>query len=321
MFCVPTLQENGTEAFDLYSVKQPLPVNFTYSVSIICSKYELLNEFNTMMHHEFNALECYLAPNGYFMPMTLENITDESEYAIDDRKYYSQTFQIKLMGYVIRKEDFIVTHLPSRLHVRILDSDKKKKYKKIRKNDNWLGELENSTTLNKEHEEYLIEESQLPNNDYTKDWLDDIEDCPLPDTAEMNPPKHPFVDVDEYEDCCDNGDDKEKYVRRKIRFNAEFPYCDEHETSFVSQYDAEIEAIETTNVYDFVIKINGNVIDLDDEVTIQTGDDVYINISREDEYKDSKLVIVCGDLNEVIDTEYDPESALDEVEKEKNIDV
>ena len=37
------------------------------------------------------------------MPMFLDAINDESEYTIDDRKFYSQSYQIKVMGYIIRK--------------------------------------------------------------------------------------------------------------------------------------------------------------------------------------------------------------------------
>ena len=154
MFCVPVLQENGEEAYDLYTMKQPLSVNFIYTVSIICNKYELLNKFNEMIQYEFSALECYISPNDHPMPMVIESINDESEYSIDDRKYYAQTYNIKLMGYIIRKEDFNVTKIPSRFKITLNTDDKSKKYKKIAKNDNWLGDLENQTTINKEVEPY-----------------------------------------------------------------------------------------------------------------------------------------------------------------------
>ncbi len=49
--------------------------------------------------------------NGHPMPITLEDISDESEYTIDDRKYYSQTFKIKLKAYIIRSEDFDVKNI------------------------------------------------------------------------------------------------------------------------------------------------------------------------------------------------------------------
>ena len=82
------------------------------------------------MHYEFSALECYISPNDHPMPMVIENITDESEYNIDDRKYYSQSYQIKLMAYIIRKEDFKVTKIPSRFTMKIMLDETKKKNKK-----------------------------------------------------------------------------------------------------------------------------------------------------------------------------------------------
>ena len=55
--------------------------------------------------------------------MTLEDISDDSEYTIDDRKYYSQTFKIKVRGYIIRREDYKVERIPSRLVMSSHDSD------------------------------------------------------------------------------------------------------------------------------------------------------------------------------------------------------
>ena len=57
------------------------------------------------------------------MPLTLEDVSDESEYTIDDRKYYSQTYKIKVRGYIIRKEDYKVERIPSRFLLPWRDSD------------------------------------------------------------------------------------------------------------------------------------------------------------------------------------------------------
>lgn len=115
MFYVPVLQENGQEAYDLYSMKQPYAVDFSYTVGIITNKYELINQFNQLIQDKFKSLQCYISPNGHNMPLVLDNITDESEYALEDRKYYSQKYRIKLKAYIIKKEDFIVTRIPSRI--------------------------------------------------------------------------------------------------------------------------------------------------------------------------------------------------------------
>lgn len=125
MFIVPTLQENGTEAYDMYTMKQPFSIDMLYKIAIITNKYELLNEMNELVNYKFKSLNCYIAPNNHFMPMTLENISDESEYNIDDIKYYSQTYEIKIKAYIIREEDFNVINLPSRLSTRVLGAEEK----------------------------------------------------------------------------------------------------------------------------------------------------------------------------------------------------
>lgn len=115
IYIVPVLQENQQVAYDIYSMRQPFAVNFDYMLTIVTNKYELLNEFNELVHYHFKALQCYIFPNEHPMSMILNSVSDESEYALDDRKFYSQTFNITLRGYIIRKEDFEITHMPSRV--------------------------------------------------------------------------------------------------------------------------------------------------------------------------------------------------------------
>ena len=138
MFIVPILQENGLEAYDMYSMKQPFALNVMYSITLITNKYELLNNMNMLVNDKFKSINCYLYPNGHPMPMTLESITDESEYAIDDRKYYSQTYKIKLKAYIIKESDYKVTHLESRVKLRMLDdTDKVKSKVEIEEDDRY----------------------------------------------------------------------------------------------------------------------------------------------------------------------------------------
>lgn len=91
-----------------YRMKQPFNVDLTYKVSLVTNKYELLNNFNLMVNEKFKAIDCYIRPNGHFMPMKLNDISDESEYNIDDRQFYSQSYNITVMAYIITEDDFIV---------------------------------------------------------------------------------------------------------------------------------------------------------------------------------------------------------------------
>lgn len=251
MFIVPILQENGEESYDMYSMKQPFCVDLEYTVTIVTNKYEILNDMNQRIHFEFKSIDCYISPNGHFMPMTLESISDESEYSLDDRKYYSQSYKIKVKAYIIRKEDFIVTHLPSRMVVRLLGVTDKKK-PKIE-----LGE-----------EDYIADE------------------------------------------CCIR-EDKDPFYNKLLTINIDFPQCT-NIAKFAIDTDMIIRKFETTNIYDFVLSVNNEFQDLENDIKLYNGDDLYIEISRDDILKDSILVIQGFDPNTVLDDRYNPESSLDE---------
>lgn len=104
-----------------YRMKQPFNVDLVYKVSLVTNKYELLNDFNLKVNEKFKAIDCYIRPNGHFMPMKLNDISDESEYNIDDRQFYSQSYNITIMAYIITEDDFVVEERP-RLKVYMSDS-------------------------------------------------------------------------------------------------------------------------------------------------------------------------------------------------------
>jgi len=95
-----------------YKVKQPFAIDFIYTVGIVTNKYELLNKFNQLLNDKFKAINCYIKPNGYYIPMKLTDISDESEYNIDNRTYYSQNYTITVMGYIISEDSFVVEERP-----------------------------------------------------------------------------------------------------------------------------------------------------------------------------------------------------------------
>ena len=113
------LDDNGNESFRDLLMRQPMAMDFDYNLSIITTQYSLINDFNTMVNEEFKAAQCYICPNGHYMPMSLENISDESEYNIDDRQFYSQGFQIKVKGYILREKDFKIRESPYKIGVNI----------------------------------------------------------------------------------------------------------------------------------------------------------------------------------------------------------
>lgn len=106
------LDDNGTESFLVLKMKQPLAVDLNYKLTIFTTQYTSINDFNTIINQKFAARQCYICPNGHYMPMLLENIGDESDYNIDDRQFYGQTFQIRVLAYLLTEDDFKVEQIP-----------------------------------------------------------------------------------------------------------------------------------------------------------------------------------------------------------------
>ena len=302
MFYVPVLQENGTEAYDKYTMKQPFAVNFIYSVSIITNKMEILNEMNELMHYEFNAITAYISPNDHPMPLTLEDVSDESEYAIDDRKYYSQTFKIKLKGYIIRREDYKVERIPSRLVMTSHDSDatgiinRRGKNRREDEKVHFVEGLDGMFTGNK----IGFLENALKNDD----------ECEVPPLKDVTPPPPEILEeIDGNDECCPPPDDRYFYKTMKVIMN--FDECI-LELTFQIDKDMVLDSVETENVYDFKIIVNGEVMNLDNGITFLKDDEITVRISREDEFGTSVLTLVGYDPHTKFDKLDVPESSLDE---------
>ena len=109
---VNALNDLGKVCCVEYRMSQPIAIDISYKLTVVTNKYNLLNEFNRIILNKFSSLQCYISPNGHMMPMKLRNIADESEYNVDDRQYFAQSYDILLMSYVISKEDFDIQVKP-----------------------------------------------------------------------------------------------------------------------------------------------------------------------------------------------------------------
>lgn len=104
---VPTW--NGNEqGMDIYTIPQPVPVDLKYSMKIICNRMRELNQLNKVVMQTFASRQAYTFIKGQYVPIILENISDESQMTIDARKYYVQSYEFNMMGYLIDEEEFEV---------------------------------------------------------------------------------------------------------------------------------------------------------------------------------------------------------------------
>ena len=104
---VPTW--NGNEqGMDIYTIPQPVPVDITYNVKIVCNRMRELNELNKVVMQKFSSRQAYTFIKGQYVPIVLNNISDESQMTIDSRKYYIQNYEFTMLGYLIDEDEFEV---------------------------------------------------------------------------------------------------------------------------------------------------------------------------------------------------------------------
>ena len=94
---------------DLYKVPQPTSVDLTYEVRLFTNKMKDLNKFNRTIQRAFQSRQCYINVNGHPMPLHLESIGDESNIEdFENRRFYVQMFEMKLLGYILDEDDYEV---------------------------------------------------------------------------------------------------------------------------------------------------------------------------------------------------------------------
>lgn len=307
IFNVKSLDENGIEYIERYSMKQPFAVNLIYTIGVFTNSYKILNQMNTLVHKQFKSLEKYIFPNGFAIPMELNSVSDESEYTIDDRKYYSQTYQIKVMGFIITKDDYIVTKVPSRVRMPFV-SGMNTKRKKVEEEKFELDTLSTQNIKQKiENCENIVQ--ILPNPGTT---INDI----------MTKPEAKIVlEMEELtgkQVCWENTED-ELYVNRKIVYYASVDYCEmkitHGEIHFKSDYNLMLESIELKNIATFKFFVNNmEMIVEDSDILISKDDIVKIQVALKNEKEIGYVTI----------TTYDTDSPIkkkDEDKQTENIEI
>ena len=121
---VPTW--DGTRnGMDVYKIPQPVPVDITYSVKIICNRMREINSFNKNVLEKFSSKQAYAEIKGHYIPIVMGNITDESESGLEKRKYYIQSYEFTMLGFLIDENEFEVSPAITRI-LKVLELDNRK---------------------------------------------------------------------------------------------------------------------------------------------------------------------------------------------------
>lgn len=124
---VPTFN-NGVYGADVYRMRQPVPVDLTYEVSIFTHYYVDLNTFNQKIQKCFASLQAYDNTKFYPIPIILESSSDEStKNDFSGQQFYSQTHTIIVMGFLQDTEDMEVVKGTRRVIVNLKEENKKTK--------------------------------------------------------------------------------------------------------------------------------------------------------------------------------------------------
>ena len=116
---------------DIYKIPQPVPVDITYNVKIVCNRMRELNSFNKNVIEMFASKQAYTVIKGHYIPIVMGNISDESVLDLEKRKYYVQSYEFTLLGFLIDEDEFEVSPAVSRvLQVVEFETQTKKKQPK-----------------------------------------------------------------------------------------------------------------------------------------------------------------------------------------------
>jgi hypothetical protein len=130
---VPTW-ENGRNGYDVYTIPQPVPVDIKFSIKIICNRMRELNAFNKVVIEKFSSRQAYTVIKGHYIPIIMDDLQDESVTEIEKRKYYIQSYNFTMMGFLIDENEFQIKPAISRT-LALIETDQKTKRSKKPTND------------------------------------------------------------------------------------------------------------------------------------------------------------------------------------------
>ena len=131
---VPTWngQRNG---MDIYKIPQPVPIDISYTVKIVCNRMREINEFNKNVIEKFASKQAYQVIKGHYIPIVMGNISDESVTELEKRKFYIQSYEFTLLGFLIDENEFEVSPAVSRV-LQVVEFDTSTTKRRVKKDIN-----------------------------------------------------------------------------------------------------------------------------------------------------------------------------------------
>lgn len=133
--------DGNRKGADIYGIPNPVGVDMTYTVRFFTFRMRELNILVKKVMQTFASAQAYINIKGHYFPIMLESIGDESQITdLNSKRYYVQSFEMKLMGYIVDSEEFEVKPAISRTFITTeVDEKKPKPIVKFIKDDSESG--------------------------------------------------------------------------------------------------------------------------------------------------------------------------------------
>jgi hypothetical protein len=110
--------DGNRKGADIYGIPNPVGIDMFYTVRFFTFRMRELNKLTKKVMQTFASAQAYVNIKGHYFPIMLESIGDESQINdLNGKRYYVQSYEMKLMGYLVDTEEFEVKPAINRVFV------------------------------------------------------------------------------------------------------------------------------------------------------------------------------------------------------------
>lgn len=108
---------NGSQlGADIYRIPQPVAVDISFEITIVCNKFRDLNRFNKIVLQKFSSRQAYTSVKGHYIPIILDSVEDNTPIeSLDGRRFYIQNYKFTMLGFLVDSDEFEVKPAVSRM--------------------------------------------------------------------------------------------------------------------------------------------------------------------------------------------------------------
>lgn len=107
--------DGNKKGADVYKIPQPVAVDITYEIILVCNKFQDTNLFNKIVMQKFSSRQSYTIIKGHYIPIILSSNDDSTPMeTLDGRRFYIQNYKFIVLGLLVDKEEFEVKPAMSR---------------------------------------------------------------------------------------------------------------------------------------------------------------------------------------------------------------